>query len=74
MTKLQKIFTNIRHDTCTTLKKKKHDYMKMKVNNLKKNNKNKNIWEMYKGTNEFKKDYQPQRYVIKEDDGTIYSS
>ena len=35
--------------------KKKHDYMKAKVNKLEENSKNKNIREMYKGINKFKK-------------------
>ena len=45
--------------------------MNEKVNKLEENSKNKNIWEMYKGINEFKKGYQPRAYVIKKDDGTI---
>ena len=45
--------------------------MKVKVNKLKENSKNKNIWEMYNGVNEFKKCYQPHAYVIKKHDGTI---
>ena len=62
MTKLKKIFTNIRQDTYRIFKKKKSDYLKLKVIKLEKNNKNKNIQEMYKGTNEFKKAYQPCTY------------
>ena len=42
-----------------------------KVNKLEENSKNKNIWEMCKGINEFKKGYQPCPYVIKKDHGTI---
>ena len=45
--------------------------MKTKVNKLEENSKNKNIREMYKGINEFKKGYQPRAYVIKKHDGTI---
>ena len=47
--------TNIRLDTCRTFKKKKHDYMKVKVNKLEEKSNNKNVWEMDKGINEFKK-------------------
>ena len=36
-----------------------------------KNCKNKNIPEMCKHINEFKKDYQPHAYVIKKDNGII---
>ena len=45
--------------------------MKAKVNKQEENSKNKNIWEMDNGINEFKKGYQPRAYVIKNDDGTI---
>ena len=41
--------------------------MKAKVNKLEENSKNKNIREMYKRINEFKKGYQP----LKKYDGTI---
>ena len=47
-------FSNV---TCRMFRKKKRDYMKAKVNKLEENSKNKNIWEMYKGINEFKKGY-----------------
>ena len=52
-------------------RKKKRDYMKTKVNKLEENSKNKNIREMYKGINEFKKGNQPRAYVIKKHDSTI---
>ena len=44
--------------------------MKPKVNKFEENSKN-NIQQMYKGTNEFRKGYQPRAYVIKKHDGTI---
>ena len=43
--------------------------MKMKFNKPEENSKIKNIWEMYKSINKFKKVYQPCAYVIKKDDG-----
>ena len=52
-------------------RKKKRDYMTVKVNKLEENSKNKNIREMYKENNDFKKGYQPHAYVIKKHDGTI---
>ena len=63
-------FTNIRHDTCRTLKRKKRNYMKVKVNTHEENSKTVN-GEIYKGINEFKKGYQPHAYIIKKHDGTI---
>ena len=64
-------FSNVRRDTCRMFRKKKHDYMKAKDNKLEENSKNKNIREMYKGINEFKKGYQPRAYVLKKHDSTI---
>ena len=69
-TKLQKILV-IRRDTCRMFRKKKRDLMKAKVKKLEENTKNKNIREMYKGINEFKKGSQPRGYVLKKHDGTI---
>ena len=45
--------------------------MKAEANKLEDNSKNKNIREICKGNNGFKKGYQPRAYVIKNDDGTI---
>ena len=64
-------FSNVRRNTCRIFRKKKRDYMKAKVNKLEENSKNKNIREMYKGINEFKKGYQPRPFVIKKHDGAI---
>ena len=41
--------------------------MKVKVNKLDENIKNKNIRERYKGNTEFKKCYKPRACVIKKD-------
>ena len=49
--------TNIKHGTCRAFKESKRHYMKAKVNKLEENSKNKNIQEMYKGVNQFKKGY-----------------
>ena len=46
--------------------------MNEKVNKLEENSKNKNIWKMYNGFDEFKKGYQPRAYVMMKYDGTIY--
>ena len=42
-----------------------------KVSKLEENSKNKNIREIYKESNEFRKGCQPRAYVIKKHDGTI---
>ena len=47
------------------------DYMKVKDNEPEENSKNKNIWEMYKGIIEFKKDYHSCAYLIKKVGSTV---
>ena len=47
--------TNIWRDICKNFRKKKRDCLKVKVNNLDEKSKTKNIQQMYKDTNEFKK-------------------
>ena len=56
MAKLQKILLILDSIPVETFKNKKHDYMKAKVNNIKENSKNKNIWQMYKAINECDKE------------------
>jgi hypothetical protein len=64
-------FSNVRRDTCRTFGGKTRDYVKAKVNKLEENSKYRDIREMYKGINEFRKGYQPGAYVINKHDGTI---
>jgi hypothetical protein len=50
---------------------KKREYLKGKIHELETNNKNKNIRDLYRGINEFKKGYQPRINIIKEDNGNM---
>jgi hypothetical protein len=61
---------NLRRETGTTLRKKKREYLKGKINELETNNKNKNVGDLYRGINEFKKGYQP-RINIKDENGNL---
>jgi hypothetical protein len=45
--------------------------MKGKINELGTNNTNKNIRDMYRGINEFKKGYQPTTNIIKDENGNL---
>jgi hypothetical protein len=56
---------NLRHETSRTFRNKKTEYLKVKINELEINNKNKNIRNLYRGINEFKRGYQPRIIVIK---------
>jgi hypothetical protein len=42
-----------------------------KINELETNNKNKNIRDLYRGINEFKKGYKPRINIIKEENGNL---
>jgi hypothetical protein len=46
---------NIRHETSRHFRNKKREYLKGKINELETNSKNKNIRDLYRGINEFKK-------------------
>jgi hypothetical protein len=45
----------LRHETSRTFRNNKREYLKGKINELETNNKNKNIRDLYRGINEFKK-------------------
>jgi hypothetical protein len=49
----------------------KQEYLKDKINELESNTMNKNIREMYRGINEFKKGYQPRTKLVKDDRGDL---
>jgi hypothetical protein len=49
---------NLRRETIGIFRKKKREYLKGKINDLVTNDKNKNIRDLYRSMNEFKKGYQ----------------
>jgi hypothetical protein len=59
---------NLRHET---FRNKKREYLRGKINELESNNKNKNIIDLYRGINEFKKGYQPRINIIKDENGNL---
>jgi hypothetical protein len=62
---------NLRCETSRTFRKKKREYLKGKINELGTNNKNKNIRDLYRGINEFKKGYQPRINIINDENGSL---
>jgi hypothetical protein len=44
---------------------KKREYLKDEINELARNSKKKNIRDLYRGINEFKRGYQPRNYLVK---------
>jgi hypothetical protein len=53
---------NIRHEASRTFRTKKREYLKNKINELETNSKNKNIRDLCRSINEFKKGYQPRTW------------
>jgi hypothetical protein len=54
-----------------TFRNKRREYLKGKINELEANNKNKNIRDLYRGINEFKKRYQPRINNINVENGNL---
>jgi hypothetical protein len=51
--------------------KKKKEHLKDKINELATNSKNKNIRNLYRGMNEFKRGYQPRNNLVKDENGDL---
>jgi len=51
---------NIRHEASRHFRNKKKEYLRAEVDELKTNIKIKNIRDLYRGINDFKKGYQPR--------------
>jgi hypothetical protein len=62
---------NLRRETSRTFRNKKLEYLKGKINELETNNKNKNIRDLYRGINEFRKGYLPRINIIKDENGNL---
>jgi hypothetical protein len=58
---------NVSHEASGTLRTKKREYLKNKINELETVSKNKNIRDLYRGINEFKKGYQHETNMVKEE-------
>jgi hypothetical protein len=62
---------NLRHETSRIFRNEKREYLKGKINELETNNKNKNIRDLYRGINKFKKGYQPRINIIEDENGNL---
>jgi hypothetical protein len=59
--------SNVRREASRHFRNKKRDYLKDKINENESNSKNKNIRDLYRGINEFKKGYQPRTNFVKDE-------
>jgi hypothetical protein len=62
---------NIRRETSRHFRNKKREYLKEKIDELATNSKNKNIRDLDREINEFKKGYQPRSNVVKDGNGDL---
>jgi hypothetical protein len=63
--------SDIRREASRHFRNKKREYLKDKINELKLYSKNKNIRDLYRGINEFKKGYQPRTNFVKDKRGDL---
>jgi hypothetical protein len=61
---------NLRSETSRTFRNKQRKYLKGKINELETNNK-RNIRDLYRSINEFKKGFQPRINIIKDENGNL---
>jgi hypothetical protein len=62
---------NVKHEASRHVRNKKREYLKDKIDEIATNSKNKNIRDLYRGTDEFKKGYQPRNNLVKDENGDL---
>ncbi|PNF31408.1 hypothetical protein B7P43_G04074 [Cryptotermes secundus] len=62
---------NIRRETSRNFRNKNTEYLKDKIDELAMNSKNKNIRDLYRGINDFKRGYQPSSNLVKDENGDL---
>jgi hypothetical protein len=65
--------SNVRQEANRHFRNKKRKYLKDKINELESNGKNKNIRDLYRGINEFKKGYQPRTNLEKDKSSYLFA-
>jgi hypothetical protein len=56
--------SNVRREASRHFRNKKREYLKDKITDIELNSKNKNIRDLYRGINGFKKGYQPRTTTL----------
>jgi hypothetical protein len=65
---------NVRHEANRHLKNKKRQYPKDKINELARSTKNKNIRDLCRGLNEFKRGLQLRSNLVKDENGDLLAN
>jgi hypothetical protein len=63
--------SDVRWEASRHFRNKKREYLKDRINELGSNSNNKNIRDLYRDINEFKKGYQPRTNLVKEEAGDL---
>jgi hypothetical protein len=63
--------SDVRREASRYFRNKEREYLKVKINELEPNSKNKNIRDLYRDINGFKKGYQPRTYLVKDERGDL---
>jgi hypothetical protein len=61
----------VRREASTYFRNKRRGYLKDKINELATDSKKKNIRDLYRGINEFKRGYQPRNNLVKDEKGDL---
>jgi hypothetical protein len=62
---------NVRREANRYFRNIKREHLKDKINELAMNSKNKNIRDLYRGINEFKRSYQQRNNLVKDENGDL---
>ena len=62
---------NVRRNARRHFRDKMNSYLKAKVEELETNSKVNNVRDLYRGTNDFKKGYQPRNVIVKDEKGEL---
>jgi hypothetical protein len=65
---------NVRREGSRTVRTKKREYLENKIDELETNSKIKNIRDLCRGINEFKKDYKLRTNIVKEENGDLLAN
>jgi hypothetical protein len=65
------ILNNVKHEASRQFWNKKKAYLKARIIDLATSSKNKNMRDMYRGINEFKRFYQPRNNLVKDRSGDL---
>jgi hypothetical protein len=62
---------DVRPEAGRDFRNKKHEYLRDRINELATNSKNKNIRDLYRGINEFKRGCQPRNKLVNNENGDL---